>query len=115
MGIVANFSSQFKFLAGYNRWANCWLSDTCQQLVDEEFQTPRPAFFGSILGTLNHVLVGDQAWLARLRGEPPPGVALDHALFNTLPALTQMRHHLDQEIIGYVKDFAETDIAEIIH
>lgn len=57
----------YRLLARYNQWFNQRLYDACEQLVDEERKRARGAFFGSIHHTLNHVVVGDQVWLKRLR------------------------------------------------
>ena len=52
-------------LARYNAWANQRLYSFAQQLPAEEITRPRAAaFFGSLLGTLNHLYVGDTLWLA---------------------------------------------------
>lgn len=57
----------YRLLALYNHWFNQRLYDACEQLADEELKRARGAFFGSIHHTLNHVVVGDQVWLKRLR------------------------------------------------
>jgi uncharacterized damage-inducible protein DinB len=83
-------------MARYNRWMNEKVYASASLLTDEERKRDRGAFFASIHGTLNHLLVGDRVWLARLTGvaAPPgmmaPGIAsLDqelHADFDTLRA-----------------------------
>jgi len=52
-------------MARYNQWVNRRLFDKAQLLSDEEISRDRGAFFGSIVGTLNHILVGDMFWLRR--------------------------------------------------
>ncbi|HIF11178.1 MAG TPA: hypothetical protein EYQ81_15965, partial [Sneathiellales bacterium] len=110
-GFLAPF---FGRLASYNRRANHLLLDNYRRLKDDEINAPRPAFFGSILATLNHILVGDQAWLARLHGDPPPGRALDHILCHTLSALITARELQDDEITAYVKGLTELEFAATI-
>ena len=46
-------------LAAYNAWANRRLHDICAKLSAEEIAQNRGAFFDSILGTLNHILLVD--------------------------------------------------------
>jgi uncharacterized damage-inducible protein DinB len=58
----------FNLLARYNAWANERLYDACALLPEAEVKAPRRAFFGSILATLNHILVGDRIWMSRLAG-----------------------------------------------
>ena len=58
----------YRFLAGYNRWFNGRLYDACERLPDEERKRDRGAFFGSIHGTLNHLVWGDRLWLQAICG-----------------------------------------------
>jgi hypothetical protein len=55
----------YRFLARYNRWFNERLYDACERLPDEERRRDRGAFFGSIHGSLNHLVWGDRLWLTR--------------------------------------------------
>jgi len=63
----------FRTFARYNRWANARLYAAAAVLPDGDYRADRGAFFGSLHGTLNHILVGDRVWLARItgRGEAP--------------------------------------------
>jgi uncharacterized damage-inducible protein DinB len=61
----------FKMLAGYNAWANKRLYDAVATLSDEDYRADHGAFFGSVHGTLNHLLTGDYIWMHRLTGEGP--------------------------------------------
>ncbi|NQV21401.1 MAG: damage-inducible protein DinB [Rhodospirillales bacterium] len=106
--MTTGFSEHFGLLAAYNAWANGRVMEACGRLSDREFQAPRQAFFGSISGTLNHVLVGDRSWLARLRGDPPAGYALDQILYDTFTDLERARRAEDQQIAAYVGGFDET-------
>src|SRR3546814_20069566 len=46
-------------------------------LPAEELARDRGAFFGSIVGTLNHLVVADTIWLQRFAKLPAPQAALD--------------------------------------
>jgi uncharacterized damage-inducible protein DinB len=61
-------------MAEYNRWQNANLYGAAEALSDAARKEPRAAFFSSIHGTLNHILYGDQAWMNRFAGTPPPRV-----------------------------------------
>ena len=52
-------------MARYNRWQNRSLFDAADALPDDERRRDRGAFFGSIHGTLSHLLWGDRMWLSR--------------------------------------------------
>jgi uncharacterized damage-inducible protein DinB len=60
-------------MARYNAWQNGWLIDAVAAMDDDALRAERGAFFGSILGTLSHLLWGDLVWMSRLAGGPPPG------------------------------------------
>ena len=64
-------SDHYVFMARYNRWFNARLYEAAGRLSDEERKRERGAFFGSIHGTLNHVMVGDRIWLRRFAGLAP--------------------------------------------
>src|SRR4051794_30228644 len=74
-------AAYFGELARYNAWANERLYAACGELADTERKAPRPAFFGSIHRTLNHLLVGDRVWLSRLAGEAHGIASLDQELY----------------------------------
>ena len=63
------FLANYRWLARYNSWFNARLYDACERLGDEERKRDRGAFFGSIHGTLNHLLWGDRLWLARFAAQ----------------------------------------------
>ena len=53
-------------LAQFNAWANARLHNACSALPPEAVSEDRAAFFGSILGTLNHILLVDILYRERL-------------------------------------------------
>ena len=55
-----------EMLAEYNRWANRRLYAAAAELPDAEYRADHGAFFGSVHGTLNHLLAGDRIWMRRL-------------------------------------------------
>jgi uncharacterized damage-inducible protein DinB len=60
--------------ARYNAWENSQLIDIVNGMTAAELALDRSAFFGSILGTLSHIVWGDLAWMSRLEGgEMPAG------------------------------------------
>ena len=67
-------------LARYNALANRRLYEARASLRDGELKGRRGAFFSSIHGTLNHLMVGDRIWLARFVGEEAPSTNLDAIL-----------------------------------
>ena len=69
-------TSYVRAMATYNRWQNTSLYAASGTLTDAERKEERGAFFGSIHGTLNHLLWGDTLWLSRFgAAAPPPAVS----------------------------------------
>jgi len=59
-------------MARYNNWENNQLATFLQGLSPAELTQQRGAFFGSILGTANHLLWGDWIWMSRFdKGNGP--------------------------------------------
>lgn len=97
----------FQMLSGYNRLANRRLYDSCARLTDGERRAQRQAFFGSIHGTLNHLMVGDRIWLARFSGEEVPSTGLDAILYEGFEELWEAREREDVRIEEFVADMDE--------
>jgi uncharacterized damage-inducible protein DinB len=93
----------FRTLAAYNRLANLRLYEACSRLGEAELKAQRSSFFGSIHGTLNHVMVGDRIWLARFAGEEAPSTNLDAILYEDFAALWEARREEDARIEAFVQ------------
>ena len=92
----------FQTLALYNKLANQRLYEVCTLLPDTELKKRREAFFGSIHGTLNHIMVGDRIWLSRFSGEEALSTNLDAILYEDFEELRKVRKREDLRI----EDFA---------
>ncbi len=100
-----------EMLAGYNAWANGRVYDAVAALPDEDYRADLGAFFGSIHGTLNHLLTGDYIWMHRFTGEGPNPDRLDAIQHEDLGGLRVARQAADERIAGYVAGLSEDDIA----
>lgn len=65
-----------RLMARYGAWQNGALLRLVPTLPEREPTRDRGAFWGSILGTLSHILWADRMWLHRLAGQPRPEAAL---------------------------------------
>jgi len=101
----------FSMFAGYNRWANRRLYAAARALPDADYRAPRGAFFGSVHGTLNHLVVADRIWMRRFTGDGPVQKRLDEILFDDLDALEAARVVEDDRIVAYVESLTEPDLA----
>jgi uncharacterized damage-inducible protein DinB len=102
--------SHWAMMAGYNRWANERLYEAARSLPDGDYRANRGAFFGSLHGTLNHLLVADRIWMHRFTGAGPAPTRLDEILFDALSALEGARQEEDERIIGYIELLTEADL-----
>ena len=102
-----------QMLARYNRWQNSQLQAAMQALSPEDLTAARGAFFGSILGTANHILWGDAIWMARFDGGPrlPGSIADSPGLFPTLAVWSAERFRMDGRITLWAERLRSVDLA----
>jgi uncharacterized damage-inducible protein DinB len=62
---------QFRLMAGYNRWANRQVYDVAAKLSDADRRRDLGAFFHSVHGTFNHLLLTDRHWMSRFASATP--------------------------------------------
>ncbi len=73
-------------MAAYNQWMNDKLYQACLSLNPAELVAARGAFFGSVMGTLNHLLVADTIWLKRIQQALPQLAVLQPLAEVAMPA-----------------------------
>lgn len=95
-------TAHFAQMAAYNAWANRRLFAACAALPEADLRAGLGVFFGSMLGTLNHMLVADRIWMARFEGAPPPALPLDAILHDRLGPLRAAREAEDARIEAFV-------------
>jgi uncharacterized damage-inducible protein DinB len=105
--MTAALVQNFRTLAKYNTLANRRLYEACARLSDTERKRARPAFFGSIHGTLNHLMVGDRIWLARFSGEEVPSTGLNVILYEDFGELREVRETEDDRIAEFTASLDE--------
>jgi uncharacterized damage-inducible protein DinB len=93
---------QVRHLAGYNAWANARLYDAAAQLTEEQLWRDVGLFFGSLGGTLNHILVADRVWMKRFTGTGDHPDRLNAILHRDLAALRAERDAEDRRVIAWV-------------
>ena len=98
----------FEMLAAYNAWVNERLYDAAAKVGDAEYRADRGAFFGSLHGTLNHLLLGDRIWMHRFTGEGEEPKQLDAILYDDFADLRAARRTEDERIVGYIARLTDT-------
>lgn len=118
---AVNRIEHIALMARYNQWMNRKVYDAAGTLTDAELRVDRQAFFGSILGTLNHLKLGDTVWLKRFAEHPadfralaplsdiPTPMDLKQLAFANLRELSAHRAWLDQLIIDWAHSLHEHD------
>ena len=92
-----------ELMARYNRWMNERLYALCAAMPDGERKRDRGAFFGSIRGTLNHLLWADRMWLGRLVGPVYTHPAFGADMFANFDELKREREATDQVMLKWGK------------
>jgi uncharacterized damage-inducible protein DinB len=90
-----------QLMARYNRWMNERLYALCGEIDDVERKRDRGAYFGSIHGTLNHLLWGDRMWLGRFTDEPCTAPAFGAAMFADFGELARERELTDTKMLDW--------------
>lgn len=102
--------SRYQMFAGYNAWCNERLYDAAAQVPDADYRADRGAFFKSLHGTLNHLLVADRIWMRRFTGAGAQPPSLDAILYDDFEALRAARHTQDTLISRYIDGLSEADL-----
>lgn len=101
--------------AGYNAWANRRLYEAAALLSETEYRADKGAFFKSMHGTLNHLLVTDRIWMRRFTGEGEVPNRLDAIVHERLADLRAAREVEDRRIVAYVGGLDDARLAGVIH
>ncbi|WP_310618788.1 DinB family protein [Flexibacterium corallicola] len=113
-------------MAEYNIWMNQKIHASAHELTHAQLVEDRGAFFKSILGTLNHLIVGDIFWLKRFANHPanfdslssmhsvPFPEGLDAQLYSDLAGLEKRREELDQIILDFSMELREDHLTTVL-
>lgn len=107
-----------RLMARYGTTLNRRLYDAAETLPADRRHAPQGAFFGSIAGTLNHLMVADSIWLHRIadatpeqawsalpreaRDWLPRPTALSQTLFDDWARMRVMRERIDALVESWI-------------
>lgn len=94
---------QVHALATYHRQMNRQFYTACARLGEAELKKDRGAFFKSIFGTLNHMLLTDRLWVGGFTGQTIVFGSLDEELYGNFDELRIERERTDAEIGDWVE------------
>ena len=101
-------------MAAYNAEMNRRLYDAAARLSDEERRLPRGAFWGSIHGTLTHILWGDRQWMSRFDNWPKPATPIKESaqMIGDFGELRAAHAQADRDIARWARQIDETWLGE---
>jgi uncharacterized damage-inducible protein DinB len=104
-----------RLFARYNRWQNESLYACADRLTDAERKADRGAFFGSIHGTLAHLVWGDQIWMTRFTDDPTwtprvPSIPESKTAYPDWSELGAARRDQDARIITWATSMSPNDL-----
>ena len=107
-GILIN-PAYVRTMAAYNVEMNRRVYGAAERLSDEVRRADRGAFWGSIHGTLNHILWADQVWMGRFDNWPKPVITQKQSprLFADFAALQNERVAADAKISDWAERIGE--------
>lgn len=108
--------SHVRTMAAYNRWQNDAIYAAAATLDEKERMRDRGAFFGSIHGTLAHILWADHVWLSRFDKCARPGVLQkDSASYGgEWAAMRAARHETDVLMESWTASLDEAALASVL-
>ena len=101
-----------RMMARYNKWANAQLNTAVMNISHDAYMAKREAFFGSIHGGLNHILLVDRIWRGRVEGNPHPVDRLDIIVTESREAFLRERMAEDDILIDFTDSFDEKTLDE---
>jgi uncharacterized damage-inducible protein DinB len=101
-------------MAEYNAEMNRRLYGAAARLSDVERRKPRGAFWGSIHGTLTHILWGDRQWMSRFDAWPKPATPIKQSasMIDDFATLTTEREKADVDISRWANKVDDAWLAE---
>ncbi|HET9579316.1 MAG TPA: DinB family protein [Usitatibacter sp.] len=97
-------------MARYNRWMNERLYECCARLADQERKRDAGAFFKSIHGTLNHLLLADRVWMGRFTGTTFRVKSLADELYADFAELRTERAKTDDAIDAWAATLTDAKL-----
>lgn len=111
--MAVSAKKQLAQMARYHAWATERLLMSVTPIPDESYSKPCGLFFGSIHGTLNHLLLTDgEIWYPRFVQTPTTSLALDAELESDRTNLASRLIAATARWSGYVESLEEPALAD---
>lgn len=103
-------------LYAYNYWANGKVLHAADQVSPEEYTAAVAGLsFGSLRGTLVHILVAENIWRRRCQEHVSPPALLKEAEFPTMAVLRQRWEEEESAMRAYLATLADSDLSGSLH
>jgi len=99
--------AQYQAFARYNQIMNQRVYEICSGISDEIRKQDRGAFFKSIHRTLDHLILGDRAWMNRLSDKTYTIVKIGDDLFDDFDEMARARVDLDSDICQWTSTLTD--------
>jgi uncharacterized damage-inducible protein DinB len=97
----------------YNAWANQQIFNTAAQLHPDQLRAETNSSFGSVHGTLAHIVEAQWTWLKRWQGDAP-SAPLDPQIFPDLDHIRAYWDQIESETQNFLAKCTEGDLARLI-
>lgn len=105
--------SYVQTLSRYNTWQNNQVLDVVKVVDQSVLDQNRAAFFGSLQGTLSHLLWGDLLWMSRFDAnstQPPASPTTSAQAFVTKEDWALERLACDQRIMDWANGLGQAEL-----
>ncbi len=104
-----------RVLYDYNYWARDQILEAVKGLNHDQLHSPSTMSFGSLFGTLRHILNAEWVWRLRTQeGRSPRAMELEEHV-DTLGALHQAWLYEEKQMYAFLAELADDGLDKIIH
>jgi len=107
--------AEILMLFDYSAWANRRILDAAEGLSREQFTAPAGLDYGSLRGTLVHILSAETTWRKRCQEGISPSSPLVEDAFPTLAALRERWSEAEQAMAAFLASLTDDDLQRTIH
>jgi uncharacterized damage-inducible protein DinB len=102
-------------LFDYSAWANRRILDAAEGLSQEQFTAPAGLDYGSLRGTLVHILSAETTWRERCQEGISPSSSLVEEAFPTLASLRAQWEEAEQAMRAFLAGLTDEDLRRDVH
>ncbi len=105
-------ANAYQLMSQYHLWMDERLYELVYTIPDEERKVDRGAFFQSIHGTLNHLLLGNLRWMGRFLDQTLTEADIGDILYESFDELRTAHLDCDRMIVEWAEQLGDAWLAE---